>query len=71
MVKNQDLEQTNHDPKIVNYVSNIGQHKTYTNSLIIFRLIYLMELQCGCAIDEIGGILLAECKGYKQANFRN
>lgn len=30
-----------------------------------------MELQCGCAIDEIGGIILTECEGHKQGNFRN
>jgi hypothetical protein len=30
-----------------------------------------MELQCGCAIDEIGGILLVECKGHKEGKFRD
>ena len=30
-----------------------------------------MELQCGCAIDEIGGVLLVECKGHKEGKFRD
>lgn len=55
---------------MVNYIFNIGQHKIYTNCLIIYKPIAFMELQCGCTIDEIGGILLVECKGHKKANFR-
>ena len=55
---------------MVNYISHIGQHNTYANCLIIYKLTMSMELQCGCAIDEIGGILLVECKGHKKANFR-
>ena len=31
-----------------------------------------MELQCGCHIDEIGGVLLVECKPHKEeGKFRN
>jgi len=30
-----------------------------------------MELQCGCIIDETGGILLVECKEHKDGEFRN
>ena len=56
---------------IVDYISNIGQQNAYTNSLITPVIIPSMELQCGCTIDEIGGILLSECKGHKQLNFRN
>ena len=36
-----------------------------------YTTILTMELQCGCAIDEIGGILLVECIGHRQANFRD
>jgi len=55
----------------VDYVSYTSQHKTYPNGLINYTYIIFMELQCGCTIDEIGGILLAECKGHRQSNFRN
>jgi len=30
-----------------------------------------MELQCGCHIDEIGGVLLVECKPHREGKFRN
>jgi len=50
---------------------DVDHHKTYPNGLINYTIILSMELQCGCAIDEIGGILLAECKDHRQANFRN
>jgi len=30
-----------------------------------------MELQCGCTIDEIGGILLAECRPHRERKFRD
>ena len=37
---------------------------------MILQTTYVMKLQCGCTVDEIGGILLAECKGHKQSYFR-
>jgi len=55
----------------VNYVSIPCQHKTYVNGLINCSPICSMELQCGCCIDEIGGILLSECKSYREEKFRN
>jgi len=55
---------------IVDYISNIGQQNAYTKSLIAPVITPCMELQCGCTIDEVGGILLSECKGHKQSNFR-
>jgi len=57
--------------KSVDYIYNQSQHKIHPNSLIDHTIIPFMELQCGCTIDEIGGILLAECKGHKQSNFRD
>jgi len=30
-----------------------------------------MELQCGCTIDETGGVLLVECKPHKEGKFRS
>ncbi len=30
-----------------------------------------MQLQCGCTIDEVDGILLIECKPHREVNFRD
>jgi len=55
----------------VNYVCIKCQHKTYTNCLINLVHNHSMELQCGCHVDEIGGVLLVECKPHRQGKFRN
>ena len=55
----------------VNYVSIVCQHKTYANGLTNCNPNCPMELQCGCCIDEIGGILLVECKPHREGKFRN
>lgn len=55
----------------VNYVYLVCQHKTYANGLINSNLNYFIELQCGCCIDDIGGVLLVECKPHREGKFRN
>jgi len=30
-----------------------------------------MELQCGCTIDEIDGMISVECNGHKEGKFRD
>jgi len=55
----------------VNYVFIRTQHKMYANGLIDCDRISFHGTQCGCHIDEIGGVLLVECKPHKEGKFRD